>query len=147
MPENLKERNLDVFKVPIGDRIPFGDNKVGRIIHDWHTLTLHRALEIKCRENMEAGLTRLLLALKCYKIDNGELPDSLDELVPEYIDKIPIDDFDGKPLRYSKQKKIVYSVGSDLKDDGGPSLAELKKWDRPGAFLHNADDPAVKIDF
>jgi hypothetical protein len=30
-----------------------------------------------------------------------------------------VDDFDGQPLRYSPERKIVYSVGQNLKDDGG----------------------------
>jgi len=49
----------------------------------------------------------------------GELPGTLDALVPDYIDKIPSDDFDGEPMRYSAEKKIIYSVGEDLNDDGG----------------------------
>ncbi len=109
------------------------------------------AVEMKCGDKINIGATQLLIALKCYKIDNGDLPDSLDELVPQYIDKIPIDDFDGKPLRYSKQKKIIYSVGSDLEDSGGPEPEEWEKLkkenDRPGRSLYKSNDPAFKIDF
>ena len=48
-----------------------------------------------------------------------ELPATLDALVPKYISAVPRDPFDGKPLRYDSKKKIVYSVGYNLKDDGG----------------------------
>ena len=40
-------------------------------------------------------------------------------LVPEYVDAVPRDPFDGQPFRYSKQKGIVYALGTDLKDNGG----------------------------
>ncbi len=126
---------------------PVWPNEAGIILANSSRLLLKNKIKNSLREKISISATQLLIALKCYKIDNGDLPESLDELVPEYIDKIPIDDFDGKPLRYSKQKKIIYSVGPDMKDDGGPSAAELKKWDGPCGFLHNADDPAVKIDF
>jgi len=33
--------------------------------------------------------------------------------------QLPIDDFDGKPFRYLPDKKIIYSVGPDLKDSDG----------------------------
>ncbi len=70
-------------------------------------------------ENVALAATRLLLALKGYKLDHGKLPDSLDALVPGYIEAVPIDDFDGEPMRYSKEKRVIYSVGYDLKDNGG----------------------------
>lgn len=88
--------------------------------------------------------TELLVALKCYQIDNRRLPDSLEKLAPEYIDEIPRDPFDGKPLRYSKEKRIIYSVGDDLKDSGGPSQEQI---DRGWAWrLLEATDPAVVVD-
>ena len=45
--------------------------------------------------------------------------DSLESLVPKYINSIPLDPYDGQPFKYSKSKAIVYSVGKDLKDSGG----------------------------
>ncbi|HOY63949.1 MAG TPA: hypothetical protein PK745_12320, partial [bacterium] len=32
---------------------------------------------------------------------------------------VPIDPFDGSPLRYDKEKRAVYSVGQNLIDEGG----------------------------
>ncbi|MHC4813294.1 MAG: hypothetical protein ACYTGW_19865 [Planctomycetota bacterium] len=65
-----------------------------------------------------AGL-RTLLALKAWQVRNGELPGQLTELVPDFLNKVPTDPFDGGSLRYSRDKKIVYSVGEDQKDTGG----------------------------
>ena len=47
------------------------------------------------------------------------MPETLDELVPEYFESVPLDDFDGKPMKYSKEKRVVYAVGTDLTDNGG----------------------------
>ena len=45
----------------------------------------------------------------------------LDDLVPAFLDKVPQDLFDGKPMRYITQSRryIVYSIGKDRTDDGG----------------------------
>jgi len=50
-----------------------------------------------------------------------ELPADLASLVPRYLESIPIDPFDGKPLRFTKRDRgyVVYSVGRDARDDGG----------------------------
>ncbi len=76
-----------------------------------------------------------LLALKCFQSDRGRLPGSLDELVPAYLKEVPLDPFDGKPLRYSAKKRIVYSVGGDLKDSGGSREEDVSEarsdWGEP----------------
>ncbi|MEW6201271.1 MAG: hypothetical protein AB1546_04805, partial [bacterium] len=63
--------------------------------------------------------TRLRLAAFAYKHDHGALPRTLQELVPNYIDNIPIDSFDGNPIRYNPAKKVIYSVGTNLTDENG----------------------------
>jgi len=78
-----------------------------------------KVLSQKCRENVAVSATQILLALKCYTLKFQMLPESLNDLVPEFLPVVPVDDFDGKPLRYSPEKKIIYSVGADLMDSGG----------------------------
>ena len=74
------------------------------------------------------SVTQTLIAIKAFKMKTGRLPKTLDELVPENLAAVPLDDFDGKPLRYSPEKKILYSVGKDLKDVGGFTREETLKW-------------------
>jgi hypothetical protein len=52
---------------------------------------------------------------------NGELPTDLNALVPAYLPSVPHDPFDGQPLRFKRLNSgyVVYSIGSDLRDDGG----------------------------
>ena len=75
----------------------------------------------KNHENVLLAGTRLVLAIQAYELKTGGLPQSLQELVPDCIDAVPLDDFDGLPMRYSREKMIIYSVGTDLADSGGSS--------------------------
>lgn len=46
---------------------------------------------------------------------------------PETAKNLPLDPFDGKPLRYKREGKgfVLYSVGYDLKDNGGREKANM----------------------
>ncbi len=63
------------------------------------------------------------LACRLYKSRTGRYPDSLEALVPDLLTEIPIDPFTGKPLVYRREGEgfIVYSLGSNERDDGGRS--------------------------
>lgn len=74
------------------------------------------------------GVT-LLLAIERYRIQSGEYPSVLDELVPEYINTVGIDPCspDARPWVYRKHDDpdgegrlyTLFSVGFDMQDDGG----------------------------
>jgi len=61
------------------------------------------------------------IAVERSRLKSGKLPAALSALVSAFIDAVPKDPFDGKPLRYKKLEKgyVVYSVGPDGRDDGG----------------------------
>lgn len=63
------------------------------------------------------------LACRLYKSRNGSYPESLEALVPGILAEVPIDPFTGKPFVYRHEGEgfIVYSLGSNEKDDGGRS--------------------------
>ncbi|MCP4379149.1 MAG: hypothetical protein GY794_23630 [bacterium] len=74
-------------------------------------------------------LARLAVASTLYRVKTGDLPETLNKLTPDFIEMIPIDPFDGKPLRMARDKNggvILYSVGPDIKDDGGQALGNGK---------------------
>lgn len=56
---------------------------------------------------------------------------SLSDLVPEYLEAIPRDPADGKPLRGRIDRRVVYSIGPDLADDAGRSGFETGEDDDP----------------
>jgi hypothetical protein len=73
------------------------------------------------RTDAQCRLAETALAIELYRRNNGRTPESLQQLVPEYLSHVPIDPFDGSPLRYKRFKNgyVVYSVSRDGRDDGG----------------------------
>ena len=53
------------------------------------------------------------LACKSYRAKHGKLPDSLDELVPEFLDEVPLDPYDGEKLRWNAEKGYFWTKGRD----------------------------------
>lgn len=81
-----------------------------------------------------AGLAAL--AVERYRLANkGALPGKLDALVPRYLLEVPVDPYDGQPLRFRRLEKgyVIYSVGSDLEDNDGlerpPGATGKSKYD------------------
>ena len=62
-----------------------------------------------------------MLAMERYRLATGHWPDSLDKLVPTLLREVPIDPFDGQPIRIRRLADgiVIYTVGFDGKDDGG----------------------------
>src|SRR5262249_15700466 len=56
-----------------------------------------------------------------YRREKKTWPDAIDKLCPQYLATVPIDPFDGQPLRYRPLEDgvMVYAVGDDGVDDGG----------------------------
>ena len=61
------------------------------------------------------------VAIARYRLANSKLPKKLSDLVPAYMEKIPIDPFSGQDIIYrlDNESYTVYSVGDDQKDDKG----------------------------
>ena len=80
----------------------------------------HVAFPATCAE-----LARTAAALEAFYRDRfGEeqrFPAGLAELVPEYLDSLPMDPYAGQPLRYSRLDEgyRLYSIGRNRVDDGG----------------------------
>ncbi|MBW3624833.1 MAG: hypothetical protein KY468_15630 [Armatimonadetes bacterium] len=84
------------------------------------------------KERNDLTQNRLLataLALRAYRLERGEYPESLSALVPAYLTRVPNDPFAPKtPLRYRRTdgSYLLYSVGPDGKDDGGTPIINPK---------------------
>lgn len=61
------------------------------------------------------------VAVERFRLANAHWPNQLDDLLPRYLSSVPIDPFDGQPLRYRRLKDgvLIHTVGEDLKDGGG----------------------------
>jgi hypothetical protein len=94
-------------------------NAVGRSVVASVLVGLERGLADTADLDLSRAFTATSIALRCWRARHGALPPTLDALVPEYLEAVPRDPYDGKPVRYSAEKRIVYSVGNDGKDSGG----------------------------
>jgi hypothetical protein len=73
------------------------------------------------------------LAAEEWRMKHGAWPDSLEELVPELLERAPEDPFGEGSIQYRKTDTgvVVYSLGPDGKDDRGVSQEEAdRRWDR-----------------
>jgi hypothetical protein len=63
----------------------------------------------------------VLLAAERFRRVDGHWPESIEQLRPKYLAEVPLDPFDGKPMRYQRLTDgiQVYSVGPDESDNGG----------------------------
>jgi hypothetical protein len=69
-----------------------------------------------------ANQAQIVCALERYKLANGHYPETLDALMPQFIEKLPHDIIGGQPLHYRRTddgKFLLYSVGWNETDDGG----------------------------
>ena len=92
------------------------------IVAWWQSRLVIRRAET--RHDMAMAHVRLMAleaALRCYISAHRHAPASLQELVPEYLDHMPDDPFNGRPLIYRGQGTnwLLYSVGPDGVDDHG----------------------------
>jgi len=61
------------------------------------------------------------LAAERYRLAENRWPAKIEDLVPRYLDAVPTDPFDGRPLRlrHLPHGIVMYSVGPDRVDDLG----------------------------
>lgn len=102
-----------------------------------------RYFETSFRVIAERRMTAISLAAQLFRADHGRWPNTLDELVPQYLPAVPLDPFtDGKPLGYVVQhgaladggdRPLVFHTGGEV--DAGPYPEPSYAWEsdrRPG---------------
>ena len=129
---------------PGGMRRLFSGNILGHIFIDYSGKSFNGSnLILKCLLNSAVSGTQTTIALKCYHMKTGELPETLGELIPEYMPRIPPDDFDGNPIKYSKTDRLVYSHGKILHDGATPDLVLMETYIDP----RNMEPPVYPVTF
>ena len=132
----------EIFKKSTIIKLYFVKNTVGEIINkyvveDSYTFSWNHIFEARCNNEVLFSSTRLLMLLKAYAVEEGKLPDSLEDVISKYTVSIPIDPYSTSSMKYNKGKKIIYSIGKDLKDSGGSE----------GDYWNLMDDPTFNIGF
>ena len=100
-------------------------NFIGRTLVQIGVPGTGNTLLSKCRLQTDFSATQLLVALMTFRADRGDDPPSIDSLVPDYVPVVPLDDYDGRPLRYLREDELIYSVGANLVDDGGDPQKDM----------------------
>jgi len=70
---------------------------------------------------------QIACALERYRLTHQQYPETLDALVPSYIERLPGDFINGEPLKYRRAEDgnfLLYSVGWNETDDGGKAVAD-----------------------
>ena len=126
---NLMQDYIDALALPEGERTvayeaiaqAFSRGERGGLLTKQFAPALWRTYQLEVRNIARRRVTWTALAAERFRLAQGRLPTTLDELVPTYLDAVPIDPFDGQSLRYRLLEKgyVVYSIGTDEIDDGG----------------------------
>jgi hypothetical protein len=108
------------------DRI---DTPVGRARYALaHVLTpaIGRALRQGEQFEQLRNAALVAIAVELFRRSEGRLPDTLSELTPRYLPSVPLDMYDGAPIKYRVEGDsfVVYSIGNDYIDDGGRAAPE-----------------------
>ena len=82
---------------------------------------LSPCVKVCARGDARRGAARVGLAMCRYRAAKQAFPETLQELVPEFLPAVPRDPFCGQPLRLKStdQDLIIYSIGPNGKDDDG----------------------------
>ena len=111
---------------------------------NWFTRLLLSSLNFMsqkfAREQSSTDLARIACALERYRLVNGKFPETLAALAPQFLQKIPHDIINGKPLSYrltTDGQFILYSVGWNETDDGGSVV--LGKGQTPSVDMKQGD--------
>ena len=90
------------------------------------TSAYERIRTMLVRRDTVRELLRTEIAIVLYRSKNGQVPETLDALVPEFIDRVPNDRYSTageQPFQYivfeDGQRHKLYSLGKDRDDDGG----------------------------
>lgn len=87
---------------------------------------LNRAINVANEADARRDAAITIIALHRYRLDHADFPQTLDQLVPNYLPALPRDPVDGQPLRYLRtpQSFTLYSLGYDKDDDQGRTPPE-----------------------
>lgn len=104
--EQLSERNINFKNVFVREYIP----------------GMGGSMQKFAAAQSAVDMAALACALERYWLANGNYPENLSALAPEFVEKVPPDVVNGQPLHYRRTgagRFQLYSEGWNGKDDGG----------------------------
>ena len=82
---------------------------------------LVKAWEVYYLAEAKFRILKIAAAIRTYVAQNGDFPQALSELVPAYLDSVPLDPWSEGDVRYIRNEDswLVYSFGPDRQDNSG----------------------------
>lgn len=93
--------------------IPTPDNAYGKAFVEMIPGTYTSILKSRLRTQTNVSVSQAWIAATLFKRAHGNLPDSLEQLVPDYFPAVPRDYFTGEGIRYSPAARTVWSAGEN----------------------------------
>lgn len=94
-------------------KVPTPNNAYGKAFIEIIPAVYTSVLKSRMKVQTSVSVTQAWLAVTLFERANGRLPDSLDQLAPEYFPAVPRDYFTGKAIRYSAVALAVWSAGEN----------------------------------
>jgi hypothetical protein len=135
---DLMQEYIEIADLPPGGQLarsqsleeaPCGPSRQG-FLSKMLMPALQRIFTLEVRRVALQRAAQAALAIERYRLAEGGMPLALSDLVPTYLDTVPLDPFSGQTLKYRLREEVgyvVYSVGEDLTDDGGTEKDERKR--------------------
>ncbi len=97
------------------------ENEIRGLIISYSFIDFSSYTNRKIKVMAKYRVARLASAVNHYKIQKQVYPASLEELMPDYISEIPLDPFDGEPLKITVVDDgiVIYSIGLNRIDENG----------------------------
>jgi len=128
---NAMATNIAMAELPYPERLQSGRHAVLSSpnrdpLNSYLDLPMLAKLFLRdANQTAQIRVARTALAVERHRrAHENALPANLTELVPTYLDTVPLDPADGQMLRFKKRNPgyVIYSMGSDANDDGGKEL-------------------------
>lgn len=132
---------MDHFRTARGPPITMVDGVGAEIRRFQENVPAQYVLAVSLTATRNAAL--VMMAISAFRHEHHRLPGTLDELVPDFIDELPRDAFDGGPMKYRVAEGgaafKLYQVGHDEKDDGGINRPRSCGENVPSDFMPRRD--------
>jgi hypothetical protein len=126
---DLWDQMLDAAQGPVTSRLPDANAVENRAqqLPRYKVITrmlfpaIARSIAHDLRQQALFSFADAGLAVEQFRLKYWRTPEFLDELVPEFLDAVPMDPFDGAPVRFRRLERgyVLYSVGMNETGDGG----------------------------
>jgi hypothetical protein len=103
-----------------------------------------RAQEAAARVETERRMALVALALERFRLATGKLPETLGQLVPKYLESVPMDPFEGNPIQYEPSPIARFALwAQDAAGEPQNCMGNPLTWPTADPLLHFEDPHAT----